>query len=174
MEVPVVVEVEAVEDGQAGFGPIGLGHGDGPVHLDDRGAGLPGERLVQGGDLPPVAGLLQVQVGDGRLDQVGPGALSCHGPLQQRSALVDLPRVPQGTVLVVEGDDLPVAQAGSFAGVVQQHQRQQREYFRLVRHEVGQCPAEVDRFRGEVDEAAAPALVEDQVDHGEDGRQPVG
>ena len=98
----------------------------------------------------------------------------CHGPLQQRSALVDLPRVPQGTVLVVEGDDLPVAQAGRFAGVVQQHQRQQREYFRLVRHEVGQCPAEVDRFRGEVDAAAAPALVEDQVDHGEDGRQPVG
>ena len=169
-----MVEVEAVEDGQAGLGPVDLGHGDGPVHLDDRGAGLPDERLVQRGDLPPVAGVPQVQIGDGRLEQVGPGAQSGHGPLQQRSALADLPRVPQGTVLVVEGDDLPVAQAGRFARVVQQHQRQQREYFRLVRHQAGQGPAEVDRFRGEVDAAAAPALVEDQVDHGEDGRQPVG
>ena len=94
VEVSVVVEAEAVEDGQAGLGPVDLGHGDGPVHLDDRGAGLPGERFVQGGDLRPVAGLVQVQVGDGRLEQVGPGARSCHGPLQQRAALVDLPRVP--------------------------------------------------------------------------------
>ncbi len=109
VKVSVVVEVEAVEDGQAGFGPVDLGHGDGPVHLDDRGAGLPGERLVQGGDLPPVAGLVQVQVRNGRLEQVGPGAPSCHGPLQQRSALVDMPCVPEVAVLVVEGDDLPVA-----------------------------------------------------------------
>ena len=58
VEVPVVVEVEAVEDGQAGFGTVDLGYGDGPVHLHDRGAGLPGERLVQRGDLPPVAGLI--------------------------------------------------------------------------------------------------------------------
>jgi hypothetical protein len=90
-------------------GPVDLGHGDGPVHLDDRGGGLPGERLVQGGDLPPVAGLVQVQVRNGRLERVGPGAPSCHGPLQQRSALVDMPRVPEVAVLVVEGDDLPVA-----------------------------------------------------------------
>jgi hypothetical protein len=38
---------------------------------------------------------------------------------------------------------------------VQQHQRQQREYFRFVWHQVGECPAEVDRFRGEVDAATA-------------------
>src|SRR5215471_15816189 len=82
VEVPVMVEVEAVEDGQAGIGSIDLGHGDGPVHLDDRGAGLLGERFVQGGDLPPVAGLVQVQVRDGRLEQVGPGAPWFHGPPQ--------------------------------------------------------------------------------------------
>ncbi len=63
--------VEAVQDGQAGFGSVDLGHGDGPVHLEDRGAGLLGERLVQRGDRPPVAGLMQVPVGDGRLEQVG-------------------------------------------------------------------------------------------------------
>jgi len=63
--------VEAVQDGQAGFGSVDLGHGDGPVHLDDRGAGLLGERLVQRGDRPPVAGLMQVPAGDGRLEQAG-------------------------------------------------------------------------------------------------------
>jgi hypothetical protein len=31
VEVSVMVEVEAVEDGQAGFGPVDLGHGDGAV-----------------------------------------------------------------------------------------------------------------------------------------------
>lgn len=71
VEGPVVVEVEAVQDGQAGFGSVDLGHGDGPVHLDDRGAGLPGERLVPRGDRPPVAGLMQVPAGDGRLVQAG-------------------------------------------------------------------------------------------------------
>ena len=77
-------------------------------------------------------------------------------------------------ILVVERDDLPVPQPGGPARVVQQHQRQQRECLRLVRHEAGQGPAEVDRLRREVDPAAAPALVEDQVDHRQDGRQPVG
>src|SRR6185437_5158972 len=43
VEVAVVVEVEAVENGQAGLGPVDLGHGDGPVHVDDLGAGLPGQ-----------------------------------------------------------------------------------------------------------------------------------
>jgi hypothetical protein len=57
---------------------------------------------------------------------------------------------------------------------MRQHQRQQREYFRLVRHQLGQCPAEVDGLRGEVDAATTPAPVKDQVDHGEDARQPVG
>ncbi len=115
-----------------------------------------------------------MQVRDGRLDQVGPGALSRHRLPQQPAALVDQLLVPQVAVLVVEADDLPIAQAGRLARVVQQHQCQQREYFRLVRHEVGQCPAEVDGLRGEVDAVAPPALVEDQVNHGEDARQPVG
>ena len=92
----------------------------------------------------------------------------------KRPALADLLRVPQGTVLVFEGDDLPVTQAGRFTGVVQQRQRQQREYFGLVWHQVGERPAEVDCLRGEVDSAAAPALVENQVDHAEDGYQPLG
>ena len=83
------IGASAPEDGQAGFGSVDLGHGDGPVHLDAQGAGLLGERLVQRGDRPPVAGLMQVPVGDGRLEQGGTegtvlavfemGGLRAHG-----------------------------------------------------------------------------------------------
>src|ERR1700733_3338487 len=43
VEVAVVGEVEVVENRQAGFRSVELGDGDGPVELDDRGAGLGGE-----------------------------------------------------------------------------------------------------------------------------------
>ena len=92
-----------VEDGQSGLGPVKLGYGNGPVHLDDLGAG---------------------------------------------------------------------ARSGRFAGIVQQHQRQQREYLGLVWHQVGQRLTEMDRFGREADPAATPTLVEDQVND-EYGRQPV-
>jgi hypothetical protein len=100
----------------------------------------------------------------------GPGAPSCHGPLQQRSALVGLPRVPQGTILVVEGDDLPVAQAGRFAGVVQQ-QREQREYFRLAGLWPGlEVAGEQRRLRGQ--DLLAAQLADGAVTRGRD--QPAG
>ena len=93
-------------------GPVELGHGDGPVQLDDRGAGLADQRVVERGDLLPVAGLLEVQVGDGRLDGVRPGAPAGQRSLQQAPALADLLLVPQRAVLLVEQDDLAVAQPG--------------------------------------------------------------
>jgi hypothetical protein len=43
----------------------------------------------------------------------------------------------------------------------------------LVRHQLGECPAEADRLGREVAPAAVP-LVEDQVDDRKHGRQPVG
>ena len=92
---------------------------------------------------------------------------------QKLSALADLLLVPQRTILVVEEHDLAVAQPGGSARVVQQHQGQQREHLALVGHELGECSSELDRFCGEVDAAASPALVEHEVDHGEDRRQPV-
>ena len=103
----------------------------------------------------------------------GPGIPAGHRPLQQVPALAELLPVPQRAVLVIEQDDLAVAQPGRPARVVQQHQRQQREHLALVRHESGERPAEPDRLGGEVDAPASPALVEHQVDHGEDRRQPV-
>ncbi len=61
-----MIEFEAIEQGQARLGSFELGHGDGPVQLDDRGAGLADRRVVERGDLLPVAWLMEVQVGDGR------------------------------------------------------------------------------------------------------------
>ena len=68
-----------------------------------------GEPLVERGDLLPVARLVQVQVGDGRLDGVRPGVAARQRPLQELSALADLLLVPQRTILVVEQHDLTVA-----------------------------------------------------------------
>jgi hypothetical protein len=42
-----VVEFEAIEHGQARLGSLDFGDGDGPVQLDDRGAGLAGERVAR-------------------------------------------------------------------------------------------------------------------------------
>ena len=46
--------------------------------------------------------------------------------------------------------------------------------FGFVGHELGQRAAEADRLCGQVDAAAAPAFVEDQVDDGEHGVEPLG
>jgi hypothetical protein len=92
--VAVVAEVELVQDGQARVGPVEFGHGDGPVHFHDRGAGLPGEGVVERGDLVPVAGLVQVQVGDGCLQGVGPGGAAGDRLLKELPAVSDLLPVP--------------------------------------------------------------------------------
>jgi len=36
VEVPIVIELELVEDGEPGFGPVKLGHRDCPIQFDDR------------------------------------------------------------------------------------------------------------------------------------------
>ncbi len=57
---------------------------------------------------------------------------------------------------------------------MQQHQAEQRKHLALVWHEVGECSPDLDSFCGEVDATTSPALVEHQVDHGENSGQPVG
>ena len=61
-----------------------------------------------------------MQRGDRRLELVRADRASAEGRGQDGLALGDRGGVPQVTVLVVEADDLPVAQAGRFARVVQQ------------------------------------------------------
>ncbi len=158
---------------EARLGPSRLGDGDGAVQLDDRRAGEAGELAVEGGDLRPVARLVGVQRGDRRLHDVGPAAAQRERAVEHRPARGDLAGVPQRAVLVGEQHELAVAEARRAAGVVQQHQRQQAVHLGLVGHQLGQRAAEPDRLGGEV-AAAAVALVEDQVDDGEHGGEPVG
>ena len=42
VKVAVVIEFEGVDHGQASLRPVNLGHRDGPVEFDNRGAGLAG------------------------------------------------------------------------------------------------------------------------------------
>ena len=56
---------------------------------------------------------------------------------------------------------------------MQQHQREQTVRLGLVRHQLDERAAEPDRLARQV-AAAGVALVEDEVDHREDGDQPVG
>ena len=76
VEAVVVAEplAEAVEQRQAGVGPLRHGDGDRAVERDHRVAGHPFEQAVQGQDLGPVgvvvAGGLVVDGGDRRLHLV--------------------------------------------------------------------------------------------------------
>ena len=56
---------------------------------------------------------------------------------------------------------------------MEEQQRKQPLHLRLVRHQLGQRPPKPDRLGREVD-ATAVALVEDQVDDGEHGPEPLG
>ena len=85
----------------------------------------------------------------------------------------DLRGVPARAVLVGEQHELAVVEPGVPARIVEQHQRPQAVHLGLVRHQLGERRAEPQRLRGEVD-AAAVALVEDQVDDRQHRRQPLG
>ena len=152
-----------------------LGHRDRDraVELDHR-ARL--ERLVERGDARPVGDRRDVLERDRRLHPV----LVARRAGGERAALLDLVRVPQRAVLVVEQHQPPVGvDARVAARVVQEHQREQPARLGPLGHQLGQQAAEPDRLRAQL----APherlargrrvALVEDQVDRGEHRRQPV-
>ena len=110
---------------------------------------------------------------DRRLQDVRPAPAERQGALEPRSSRSDLLGVPERPVLIGEEDDAAVGEACLAAGVVHQHQRQQPVHLRLVGHQLCERVPEPDRLGGEVD-AAAVALVEDQVDDGEDRGQALG
>ena len=120
--------------------------------------------------------------GDRRLQGVGTGrgGRRRQGSGSQGDALVDLARVPQRPVLVLEQDEIAVrAQAGIAARVVQQHQRQQARHLGLVRHQRRQDAAEPDRLVAQlaaherVGAGREIALVEDQVESRQHRAQPI-
>ena len=108
MEVAVVVEVEAVEHGERGFGSFEFCDGDRAVHGHDRRAGDLFEPLVEERDLFPVAWVVEVEIGDCCLDRVGAAPMEREGAGEEVAAFLDLARVPEGLILVVEQDELAV------------------------------------------------------------------
>ena len=84
-------------------------------------------------------------------------------------------RSQQRPVLVLQGDQLAVDQPGMAAGVLGQHQREQRGGLVLVGHQVDEQPAEPDRLLGQLRRrgAGVPLRV-DQVDHREHAVEPLG
>jgi hypothetical protein len=125
MEVVVLVELEAVDEGKRGLDLARFGDRCGAVQLRDRRSGEPGELAVQGGKLRPVLRLVDVQRGDRRLQHVGTAAAECQRALDRCSSRRDLLEIPERSILVAKEDDRFLGESRLASGVVDQHQRQQ-------------------------------------------------
>ena len=128
---------------------------------------------MKGGDLLPVAGLLHVQRGDRRLQDVRTGAAEGDGAIENDPARRDLLAIPARAVLLCEEHQLAVDPTSIAASVVQQHQSHQAVRLGLVGHQLGERTTEPDGFGGELTPAAVP-LVEDQVDDCENRSEALG
>ena len=95
VEVAVLVQRQSVDDRQSRLRPLRLGDGDRPVELHHRRGRQMRQLAVERGDLRPVAWLLGVQGGDGRLDHVGAVAAQRQRAVERLPALGDLAAVPQ-------------------------------------------------------------------------------
>ncbi len=101
-----------VDDVEAGLGTVGLGDCDSPAELDDRRLGEPGQLTVEGRDLGPVVGLVDVERCDGSLNDVGPPSQQRQSPVQLGSPPGDPLGVPQRAVLVGKQHQLSFPEAG--------------------------------------------------------------
>ncbi len=121
---------------------------------------------------------------DGRdrgLQRVRPRrAAQRQGAVDERERLADRAAVPARPVLGLEQDELAAGPDPRRApGVVQEHEREQARRLRLVRQQHVHHAREADRLGGEVvaHEGVARrrgvALVEHEVEHGEDGPEAV-
>ena len=114
-----------------------------------------------------------MQARDRSLQHVGASAAQRQGTFEPGAPLLNLVEVPDGAVLVFEEDEGAVDEAGFAPGVVHEHQREQSVHVGFVRHQLGERTSEPDRLGREV-ASAAVALVEDQVDDGQDCGEAVG
>ncbi len=118
---------------------------------------------------------------DRRLELVDARPAEGDGSLQHAQSLVDTVAIPERPVLVLEQHELAArAQARVAARVLEEHEREEAQYLRLVGHQHCQELAEPDRLLAELlpDVVAARRrrvpLVEDEVEDGEHGAQPLG
>ena len=140
---------------------------------------------VQGKDLPPV-GVgrprgVGVHRGDGRLDLIGARMVAAQALPDQLVPFDDHRTVPGRPILIGQQHHRSVGcDARSPPGVGEQQQRQESQHFALVGHQVGEQPGQPDGFEAEVlahqrlSCGRGMALVEHQVDDGQDGSQTIG
>jgi len=122
-----------------------------------------------------------VQCRDGRLHLIGSGLHMPHGLVDQGESFVDHGAVPEAPVLILHEDDLPVAiQPRRGARMLQQQQRRQSHDFGFTLEEPQQQPGKTDGFVAQRESHARRVarrrvpLVENQVNHGGDGRETPG
>ena len=176
MQVTVLVEpLDPVDELQPAFGPLGHRHRDRSVQLHDRRRSDRGQPAVERLDLRPVRLLLEVQRRDRGLQLVRARPPTSHCAIEHPATLLDPSAVPQRAVLVLEEHERAVCVDPSLPPrVVQQHQREQPVRFRLVRHQHREDLPEPDRLLAELAARRRPvALVEDQVDDGQNRPQPL-
>ena len=111
MQIVVAVELEALHQRERGLDLARFGDGGGPVELHDGRAGETGELAVQGRQLQPVLGLIDVQGRDGRLHNVGTAAAERQRAIERGPSLRDLVEVPERSVLLAEEDDRAVGES---------------------------------------------------------------
>ena len=176
--------VELVRDREPRRGSIGHPHRDRTVQIDDGGRVHARQLAIEHRDLGPVglvgASRRRVTRRDRRLHLVRTGLTAPQRAVQHRQPLGDLAGVPCRPVLIVEGDELAlVIDSCRSPRVVQQHQREQPQRFRLVGHQPRQHPTEPDRLGAQVGPHERGAsrrgvpLVEEQVDHAEQRARPL-
>ena len=130
VEVATVVQVELIDESQAGLRAIDLRaidlrDGDGTVQLDDGGTGEPCELAVEHGDVHPVVWFVEMACRDGGLQHVRAAAAESERAVERGASLHDLLGVPQRAILVGEQRELTVARTCVAARIVQQHHREQ-------------------------------------------------
>src|SRR2546423_512484 len=109
----------------------------------------------------------------GRFSVIVWTAPSRERPIEHALALVDLRAVPERAILLLEQHELG-PRAGVAARVLEQHLREQPERLGLVGHEPREQPPEPDRLVAQLAANRRPvALVEDEVENGEDRSHPV-
>ena len=155
--------------------PLAHADRDGAVQQHDGIGFDPRQLAIEVSDLPPV-GLLRARGfgmhrGNRGLQLIGADPTAPQRCFDQRQSLADLDAIPQRAVLLFEGHQhAGGVDPGPAARIVQQHQCQQAEIFRLGRVDVAQHMSEPDRLGAQlaagqcIPRRCEVAFVEDQVD----------
>ena len=176
------VRNDPVDQGQARLGTLGEGDRDGTVQGDDGRRRHREEAVVERSDLRPVRHAVVADVAgrDGRLDLERPGPALGQRGIEQGRALGDLVMVPTCPVLLVQDHEVSgIVDPCPPSRVVDEHQRQEAQGLGFVGHEGAHGPGQPDRFGAQAlaHEVGAGsgrvALVEQEVQHREDGGGPV-